>query len=498
MKYILFILFFFCPCLGFAQIDNVLAGKNRADLTGSETRQVFSGQPVILIEKGEDDGEKPVRTEVNLPPPNLMQNDIELEIKTPFSHVRQASFIDHTTDWVSYIQVLDSETIQVTEEIQFITTQKDSIFKRTFVNRLTDKEGRNLTPKRQFLSVKRDGENISVQVTEDDNTTVLSDTKALSVGVHKYTIQYLISDVLTRDASVADMVFSVTGDAWPLPIERLTVLVTFPKRMTIYTREFLFGTNNQSIPENGRAMQDITGVVLYQTTHPLPAYADVRIHMVLDARQIPAATKDIPYDVIIGGGYLLVLAFYVFLSIMVCRYRRWKNVLLSGRKINPFLWRSIISFALSADERRSAYTNVIEQQSQLNRFPWVQYILAFLRFNKEYILGILLLMFGLHFSAAYRDTSLSPAVCIFVIGCSLAGLMIIHYFGTRIELLRLRRLFADELLSAPRGLNLAPRDIPPYFIRAVCLGFGSAWADRLIANNPAYRKLDFLQGRENE
>ena len=497
IRSILFFICFFCPCLGFAQIEDILSQENRSVLTGEETNQVFAGQPVVLIEKSPDaEQEKFEEKALYLPPPDL-KNEIELTIKTPFSHDRQASFIDHTTDWVSYVQVLDSETVRVTEEIQFITTESGQRFNRRFANHLTNKEGRTLTPNRRFLSVKRDGKDIAVQIDETDTGTTVSDTKELSVGVHRYTIQYLISGILVQDSSVADMIFPMTDNMWSLPIERLTALITFPKKIPVYTREFLFGINNQVIPENGRVTQDVTGTVLYQTTHPLPAYADVRLHMVLDARQIPQALANVDYRILMGTVFLIVLMVYALLSIAVCRYRRWKNILWAGRKLNPFLWRRVIFSALSISEQQSTCSDVIERQSKLNRFPMIQYALAFLRFNREYLVGILLMIWCMHLLAAYWNTPLSFGIRAFILGISLLGLILIHYFGTRIELLRLRRLFKEELLSSPRGLNLAPRDIPPYFIRAVCLGFGPAWADRLVANNPAYRKLDFLQGKEN-
>ena len=73
------------------------------------------------------------------------------------------------------------------------------------------------------------------------------------------------------------------------------------------------------------------------------------------------------------------------------------------------------------------------------------------------------------------------------------ALLVIDIYGTRGELKRLREALRETLLNTPQGLNLAPRDIQTYYIKAVCFDFYTLWEKRLISNNPSYQQLSFLR-----
>ena len=337
MKKLLFLIICLFSSYGIAQTDLPLFNLNDPKITGTETAQSFAGAPVILIEK-EEKKEPEINRAEKLPPPKLASSPIQIPIKTPMGHKETAAFIDHITDIIFFIQILDDENIKITEQIQFITTKDQTAFERFFPVQQSDDI--------QILSVLRDQMSVSFREELKENGKQLTLSKKLPKGIHRITVQYLLKGIITHNKSLADITIPVLGGTQSDMIERLTAMVMLPKKSTFYKKDVLFGSNNITIPETIETTIDPTGNIIFQNTHPLPAYTNMKIRLLIDSLP-PAPKKEISSYTLIKLVYSGILVFYILLSVLVCRLKKWKKPLAESKKMSPILWMYALGEKLS-------------------------------------------------------------------------------------------------------------------------------------------------------
>lgn len=195
-------------------------------------------------------------------------------IKTPFGHKTEAAFIAHTTDFYSIVQILNDTDVMMQQTIQFVNTKGQAHFIRTF----------DLPANVQMtlIKAKRDNKTIdTMHVLEKGQQWTVKDTAILSSGIYSYTLSYLIKGVIQPQENSQHLRIALTGPDWALPTERFSVIVLLPKKSSVKSHTLLFGSNNVQIDDSFTAQTDDKGIV-YRLSHPLPAYADVKIDMVLD------------------------------------------------------------------------------------------------------------------------------------------------------------------------------------------------------------------------
>ena len=453
-----------------------LLNPGNTDLTKSEIKTTFTGTPAVLIEPSKNQKRLPNQAE-RLPPPAMPKSKIKIPIKTTFGHEQSVSFLDHTTDFTVFVYILNDETVRVEEHIQFITTAEKSKFERIISKNYADLSGKNTETKVVPLSLIPDNGSNSFHVSEAKDTLTMTYPRHLSKGVHRFTVRYLVTGAVQTNHALTDIFLSLSGLNWNQMTERFSVVVFLPKKSTFYTKELLFGSNNQSVPESVSTYTDTVGNVVYQLTRPLPAFADVKLHMVIDSASLPAASVHVTtFDdsYILVGIYMCILALYVVLSVLTSRRKKWKNPLTAAKKVNVKLWQYELKHSSQPHQEKSALF-----------FKAI----AFIRFNIEYIVGLILLIGITCFMANKYHVDMGlPFKTVLGISAMVALVMIDH-FGTRQELINLKNELKKALLDTPQGLNLAQRDIPTYYAIALHLGFGEEWSERLIGNNPAYQSL---------
>lgn len=491
---------------------NVLFNPNNPKIVGKTTNITYQGTPAVLIEPSQKKIPPTHNPAESIPPPQLTPKNINIPIRTPFGHDRTAAFVDHSTDFSFLIQILDNKKIQIEEQIQFVSTKEGRIFSRTFPKKITHPDGDTVS--RETKITKALINNVPISLTQNETAELLTVTyeKPLPIGIHRFILSYVVETKTKQNQSISDILIDLTGTEWPLAIERFSALVLFPQKTTIYQKELLFGINNVSIPDNVLVQVDDTGSILYQLTRPLPAFADVRLHILTDSKSLPQAKlsfKDLSSAYVICVIFSIVLLLYTFASIFVCKHKKWQKPLTKAKSISPFLWKIGAGYSLPEQD-------IIEIKhilNQLNKKSWFikcaekafQHVLskhiflillkgaAFIRFNIEYIIGILLLIWATKWIAEYQDISLSNHLIAYFGLIGFLSVSLIHYFGTRIELNRFKTVLQETLLNTPLGLNLSVKAIPTYYILSLCLGFGHEWRDRLIQNNPNYIQLTFLR-----
>lgn len=195
-------------------------------------------------------------------------------IKTPFGQKTEAAFVAHTTDFYSIIQILNNTDVTIQQTIQFVTTKGRSHFIRTF-DLPTDSQ-------MTLINAKRDNKTIdTVKITQDNQKWTIQDNAILSSGIYSYTLSYLIKDAIKPQGDKHHLRISLTGVDWTFPTERFSAIVLLPKKSSVKSHTLLFGSNNVQIDNAFISQSDDKGIV-YHLTRPLPAYADVKIDMLLD------------------------------------------------------------------------------------------------------------------------------------------------------------------------------------------------------------------------
>ena len=490
MKYCLMILSLMCVSWGAcAQGLNELLNPENAENYGASRSVVFDGNtPAVLLEAPEEPVVSAPNAAETVPPPVLSQERRTVNLTTPFGHERKAAFVDHTTDRVFFVQVLDDQTVQIEEQVQFVNTQNDGHFTLVLPTGKTD----NTTAENIHLTgFLLDKQPVPVMQRQTPVGLELSYRGILPPGVYRFTVRYLLTGSIVRERSVADIVLPLSDATWPLMTERFTVIVSFPKPTKTYTQQALFGINNQDIPDNGRFETDERGNILYQTTHPLPAYASVTLRLLVDAIALPK-----PISVFSGflflGAWLGILVAYVAACVAEAHLVRPRAPKQKALKLNPILWGTITGtvWTPTVREQLQSADQPVPGLSLLQYPRWLK-VVAFLRWNAEYILGIILLillsLWGVHsYGLPLPDWGLPV-----MIGGGIGAVAVIHRWGSKPRLLRLKQAFYHALTQTPGGYNLPQRDIASYYIRATCLGFGAEWLTYLTQNNPVYRGLTF-------
>ncbi|MBR5130759.1 MAG: DUF2207 domain-containing protein [Alphaproteobacteria bacterium] len=195
-------------------------------------------------------------------------------IKTPFGHKTEAAFVPHTTDFVSIIHILNDTDIMMQQTIQFVNTKGKATFSRIFD--LPDNVQISL------IESKRDNKSIdTISVSQVDQKWILKDNAILSSGIYSYTISYLIKGAIQPHGNGKQIRISLSGSHWNLPTERFSAIILFPTNVSIKSHTLLFGTNNVQIKDGFTSKTDNKNIT-YHLSHPLPAYADVKIDILLD------------------------------------------------------------------------------------------------------------------------------------------------------------------------------------------------------------------------
>ncbi len=234
----------------------------------------YSGGTFVYIDIPKN--QKPPETFV----PTPLQLSGTYPINTPFGQKTEASFVPHTPDFNTIIQILGNGDIIMEQTIQFVNTKKTAYFSRSFSKQ------DNL----EFFMLKAFRENSPVtnmKITETPSVWTVTDNTQLPSGIYTYTISYLIKGALQHQEDKMRLRLSLTGPDWALPVERFSAVILFPNKTTA-THALTFGANDISLSEAFTSQTDKKGNIFYHLTHPLPAYADVKVNLLFDTDVLSA------------------------------------------------------------------------------------------------------------------------------------------------------------------------------------------------------------------
>ena len=257
-----------------ASVAQEIAPENLLNIEQYQKRsgQPYQGGTFVHIDLPQQKTTEPVFNPIPLQPLGTYP------IKTPFKQETQAAFVAHTTDFASIVHILNDTDVVMQQTIQFVNTKGRDHFIRTFD--LPDNVQMTL------INAIRDNQPVNtITVSKNNRTWTIQDDAALSSGIYSYTLSYFIKGIIQSQENKSHLRLSLTGTNWALPTERFSAIVLLPAKVSVQSHVLLFGSNNVQINNSFTSQTDDKGIT-YHLTRPLPAYADVKIDMVLD--QIPA------------------------------------------------------------------------------------------------------------------------------------------------------------------------------------------------------------------
>lgn len=248
----------------------------------------------------------------------------EYQIRTPFGKETTAAFINHTTDFTTIIQLINDSTILVEERIQFITTKNLSW------ERILSKDVSNIPQSKpleiNLISVKKDNHTVSFTTEETSDKLIIRNPNQIEPGVHFFTLKYLVKNAILPFGGATRLAISLTGTEWPLPIDRFTLITLQPQKTSIFAKEILFGSNNIPILNSFDAKTDTTGNTFYTLTHPLPAFADVKVIEMFDGTKLlKASFKERLNNLLPNLTLILNFLITIFYLCVSSSYIKWKK-----------------------------------------------------------------------------------------------------------------------------------------------------------------------------
>ena len=457
-----------------AQTPAQLLDPTNEALVGTQTVQVFDGKPAVLIEPFAATPTPPPNPADLLPAPTLAIPPLKMQ--TPFGHNGTAAYVDHVTDRIVWVQILDPETVRVTDQVQMVQTDSTRPWTGTFHQGATDIEVQSLT---------HNGRKADFNLIQTPRELTIQTKDSLGKGLQNIVSDYIVRGALTSDTSTTELNLSLAKSDTPRLTERMTVVVLMPAKTSFYVTELLFGSNGATVPDQYRVHSDVKGNLIFQMQHPLPARTSVGLHLIFDGAVFGKADSALPVDILVGLVFGAVWLFYVLLSVGECRLGKYRRPLATARRVSPVLAAAFLG-GLPADSTAQWPKDI--RGSGFTRHPILLTGLAFFRFCGEYVIGLALLNLGVRLTAAYWNFRLSAGLITFVGMLSLLGLFLIYLFGARFRVRYLCSRIREALLTTPEGITPALHHIPVYDAWALILGCRGEWHHLLTTNNPSLQK----------
>ncbi len=238
-----------------------------------------------------------------------IQNTPEINYQPPFGEAGAVLYVPHTSDFISIIRLIDETTISV-EEFIYTVNPQNSLFTR---NLSFERLENNKNDYFQLLKARIDGQNFTPVISVADDEIEIKNTEYLPAGYHSFYLKYLIKNAVLFDKQKGYLDFDVTGYKWPLPINRLTVYVSFPNKVIPVSNGLYFGRNEAIIKNAYNEQTDSAGNTIYRINNPIPALASVKINHIFQNE----STSDFSWEKLLNQNPSSFLIIFVLISIVV-------------------------------------------------------------------------------------------------------------------------------------------------------------------------------------
>ena len=363
--------------------------------------------------------------------------DLNFNIETPFHQKTQAGFIQHISDFVVSLQVLDSKQLMVTEQINLVNTEQDLSWQRQIP----------LPPKTtaQIVGFWQNGQQL-IPTLDTETILQFKSPLPLNIGVNSLTFKYLLYNPLVRSEDQATLDLDLTGTQLNWPIERFSVLVFFPQKITPSVSQLLFGTNKQVISEAYQQQRDLFGNLVYTSTRILPPFASIQLDLQFPVDQLPTASYLASWfqnNIFIFLSVLAVLIIYGLtvalwekkrgLRTSLSKATRHRSLLDLSWEMGTFLteekWHLILHFG----QQNNLPTKQLELQYHHSRkhpifMSIVVHTKTFLRLTLEVIIGLFVLIMLAIWGSFISKMPLTLGQIVLLVSLAIAEVFWLYWF----------------------------------------------------------------------
>lgn len=201
-------------------------------------------------------------------------------VSIPPDAIIEVPFLTHIPYFFSRVEIYGDNSIGVTETIQRIVEENDIKpvygINRYFSKYHNDRMGRIHRTQMTVLEASIDGRPAEAKVLPTlfgIKVSVNSDTPLLP-GNHVFTLTYLMPDKIaefhgdTNESSFKELIWSVTGEHWPMPITRAAAVLIFPKDAKVLSQSAATG-NAFNPSRNFKIKRDEENNLSFSLSYPL-------------------------------------------------------------------------------------------------------------------------------------------------------------------------------------------------------------------------------------
>lgn len=443
------------------------APENLLDIALRDQKQsdIYTGSPFIHI----DETVGTQKEDQNTFEPMEFDKISDYIIQTPFGQKTEAAFVAHTTDFAVIVQILGNGDIMVNETVQFINTKGKATFERLISN----------IPNGEILvtSLKRNHAPVNKQIAQTPETIRIYDPDDLPSGIYTYELDYIVKNAILSYGKTNKLKFSLTGTAWPLPVERFSAVVLFPQKTTLYQNEVVFGSNELAIKDTVEIQTDARGDVYYTLKRPLPAFADVKIVLEFDKNALAASSlwdqMAEAFNHLLFVICLAALGLYTGITIL---YLKHKKVL--KYPLKDLIYYSFISlrYQIKGTVEKSylrqlhSYNMYIKKKDKIVCYFMTRdsrLLKPYIYWNvmRKYILTDGLLIALTIFQAANTGFALNIfEICILIIAAGLLNVWLYKY-GEHPYIIKQMRVLTDAVVDTDMAFGLSKVSMAALFLR---------------------------------
>ena len=420
--------------------------------------------------------------------PQAPVNQLEtFTFQNPFHQPIEAVFVHHIPSFMVVVQVLDQNTIRVSENVTVMNTDKDLVWSRQIPL--------PVAARATITEYSQNDQHFNVKLPAQKGALSFTAPQPMLLGPNQISLTYQIEKPF--DGNQLNLEITGLDLAWP--IEQFKTLFLFPTAQTLQEGKLTFGANRLEIPNIYRQQTDANSPSTYfHIQRVVPPKASIQANLKLDLSQIPEAQTISWKTIILYLGVFLVLLYWLAFAwwtkhfakkLAVSKIRRPKNILLfstqTGRSVTEDAWQELLDFSSVVNEPVSA---IISQHERWKKHPHWEELKAglknFILSTTEVIIGTALLVAGIIGAIFYSEQNVSmPLVwglsSSAFVGCVLLYFIVLKKIQQDIWQRRLAQLSVNSVLA---GLTLQQiKQIYPLF---VLVGQNDSWRKKLNQVNP--------------
>lgn len=394
--------------------------------------------------------------------PFIKESSQKTQIKTTsiFGKEYTTVPVNQTTQVKVIIMPFVSSEVLIKEFQHFIQT---SPLKLKNFQKIIPKANKNTYIK--FATLMINNQKYPLDIHETETEFILKSSKELTQGNYLVVLEYIIENAWKAYDNTSLLRLSILNHQWPFAINHLSILVLPPSQDMIISTTPFFGKNKVLIPDYFNISKDNEGNILYQTNHPIPAYAQLNFSLKAnkDVFLLPSTSE----NTIVYLLYFIVSLYTLFYLFIFNKSKKSISVSMLTNMhpifVKFYLKRNSKYFYNRLNELTNISSNYLPYLKELNNlshplkkrlFIFIHTLMLFKSNLFIFIflpLAVLLTLYGIHHKV-------SEILIFSVILIPLAGTTILYYFGGKKYFRRIFNTIPNRiigLLEANRSLAVS-------------------------------------------